>query len=189
VLRRLPTPFPAAMVIVQHVDERFAGGMARWLTQESGVTVAIAAEGDRPQAGQILMAGTGQHLVFKHVGVLGYTAEPQPSVYCPSINIFFDSLARGWRGPIVGVLLTGMGRDGAAGLKALRARGYHTISQDEATSAVYGMPRAAVEVGAAVEVLAVDRIARRIAELVAAPPAAGPRELAAPLRLRSGHGE
>jgi chemotaxis response regulator CheB len=81
------------------------------------------------------------HLVFKSPGRLGYTPEPRDKVYRPSVDVFFDSVCRHWRGSVVGVLLTGMGRDGAQGLRALRAQGHHTIAQDEATCAGTACPR------------------------------------------------
>ena len=87
---------------------------------------------------------------------------PRDAVHRPSIDAFFQSVTHLWRGDAVGVLLTGMGRDGAIGLRALRMKGHHTIAQDEATSAVYGMPKAAVSVDAAVEILPADRIASRL---------------------------
>ena len=85
------------------------------------------------------------------------------------MDVFFDSVCRLWRGSVVGVLLTGMGRDGAQGLRALRAHGHHTIAQDQATCAVYGMPKAAAALNAAVDILPLDRIASRIDDLVALP--------------------
>ena len=96
------------------------------------------------------------------------TPEPTQHVYRPSVDVFFASVSRLWQGEAVGVLLTGMGNDGAQGLKALRNRGHHTIAQDEATCVVYGMPKAAAALGAAVEILPVERIAPRLVELVAA---------------------
>jgi chemotaxis response regulator CheB len=104
---------------------------------------------------------------LKRAGVIGYDAEPADYSYRPSVNVLFESVARRWSGQAVGVLLTGMGRDGASGLKTLRDKGCHTIAQDRATSAVYGMPKAAVELGAAVDVLAVDAIAARLTRLFA----------------------
>jgi two-component system response regulator WspF len=80
--------------------------------------------------------------------------------------VFFRSVATQWRGAAVGVLLTGMGRDGAEGLKALREAGHHTIAQDKGSSAVYGMPKAAVELNAAQEILALDKIAPRLTNIV-----------------------
>jgi chemotaxis response regulator CheB len=162
VLGGLPKDFPAPIVIVQHVDEKFAIGMADWLNQVSPLSVRVANEGDVPAQGSVLLASTRDHLVLRAAQRLGYVKEPADYVYRPSVDVFFQSLVRSWRGDVVGVLLTGMGRDGAAGLKALRDKGWHTIAQDRATSAVYGMPKAAAELDAAVEILALDRIADRL---------------------------
>jgi chemotaxis response regulator CheB len=116
---------------------------------------------------------------------LGYASAPVESSYCPSVDVFFRSVAkfwplprRGaggeaksgdeekWRGKAVGVLLTGMGRDGAAGLKALRDVGHHTIAQDKGTSAIYGMPKAAAELDAAKDILALEKIGPRLTALI-----------------------
>lgn len=158
-LSNLPHDFPAGIVIVQHVDEQFAGGLASWLADQTPLQVRVAENGDRPQAGTVLLAGRNEHLIFTAPMRLGYTKEPEDSSYRPSVDVFFNSAARLWEGAIIGVVLTGMGRDGAEGLKTLRDRGHHTIAQDEATSAVYGMPRAAAEQKAASEILPLDKIA------------------------------
>ncbi len=164
VLSGLPRDFDAAIIIVQHVDEGFAPGMADWLSRESPVPVRVAKEGDRPVAGTALLAGTNDHLTFKAANRLGYTAEPRDEPYRPSVDVFFESVAAMWPGDAVGVLLTGMGRDGAKGLKTLRNKGHYTIAQDEATSAVYGMPKAAATLGAAVDILPLERIALRLVD-------------------------
>jgi chemotaxis response regulator CheB len=164
-LRALPTQFPAAIVIVQHVDEQFAIGMAEWLNQGSALPVRIAKEGDYPEGGTVLLAATHHHLTVKGHGRLGYSEEPFDQPYRPSVDVFFQSVARSWIGQAVGVLLTGMGRDGALGLKTLRDKGCHTIAQDQASSAVYGMPKAAVDLGAAIDVLSLDLIAPRLTSL------------------------
>jgi chemotaxis response regulator CheB len=161
-LSGLPKKFPAAIVIIQHVDERFAMGMAEWLNRGSPLPVRVAKEGERPSAGTALLAGTNDHLTFKAADRIGYTAEPREQPYRPSVDVFFESLTQLWRGDAVGVLLTGMGRDGAKGLRAMRNKGHYTIAQDEATSAVYGMPKAAATLGAAVDILALERIAPRL---------------------------
>ncbi|OKN86332.1 hypothetical protein AM471_005072 [Pseudomonas aeruginosa] len=83
----------------------------------------------------------------------------------PSIDVFFESVANYWRGDAVGVLLTGMGRDGAQGLKQMRERGFLTIAQDQASCAVYGMPKAAAAIDAAVQILSLEKIAPRLAEV------------------------
>jgi len=165
-LRDLPRDFPAAVVIVQHVDEQFAAGMATWLNQDTALPVRVAAEGDRPRVGEVLLAATSDHLTFKTADRVGYIADPIDYLYRPSVDVFFQSACRLWRGDVVGVLLTGMGRDGALGLKALRDLGHHTIAQDEATSAVYGMPKAAATINAAVDILPAGRIAAKLMELV-----------------------
>jgi chemotaxis response regulator CheB len=167
-LRDLPADFPAAIVIVQHVDEQFAAGMASWLDQGTALSVRLAVEGDRPMVGEVLLAATGDHLALKSADRVGYTADPIDYVYRPSVDVFFHSACRLWRGDVVGVLLTGMGRDGALGLKALRDRGHHTIAQDQATSAVYGMPKAAATIDAAIDILPAGRIATRLQEILQA---------------------
>jgi two-component system, chemotaxis family, response regulator WspF len=166
-LRDLPKDFPAAVVIVQHVDQQFAAGMASWLNQSTALHVRVAVEGDRPVVGEVLLAATGDHLTLKKVDQVGYTPDPIDYVYRPSVDVFFHSACRLWRGAVVGVLLTGMGRDGALGLKALRDRGHYTIAQDEATSAVYGMPKAAATINAAVDILPAGGIASKLIEATA----------------------
>ena len=165
-LGHLPRDFAAAIVIVQHVDEQFACGLADWLGQYSTLPVRIARHGETTQPGTVLVAGTGDHLILTGPDRLGYTPEPREYVYRPSVDVFFESVDRYWHGEAVGVLLTGMGRDGARGLRALRDRGHHTIAQDEASSALYGMPKAAAAMQAAAEILSIDRIAPRLVELV-----------------------
>jgi two-component system, chemotaxis family, response regulator WspF len=161
-LRGLPRSFPAAIVIVQHIDTRMAAGMAEWLGHQCAMPVRTADEGDQPTGGQVLIAATADHLVLKSANRLGYTTEPRELVYRPSVDVFFQSVRRRWRARAVGVLLSGMGRDGAVGLKELREHGCHTIAQDEASSAVYGMPKAAAAISAAVDVLPMDHIAARL---------------------------
>lgn len=158
-LRALPGDLRAAVVIVQHVDAQFAPGMADWLGQQSSLPVRLAQESDRLAAGEVLIAGRADHLVLHRSGVLGYVKEPAEYHYRPSVDVFFHSVARCWADRTVGVLLTGMGRDGALGLKALRDRGCYTAAQDASTSAVYGMPKAAAEIGAAVDILPLQHIA------------------------------
>lgn len=162
----LPKDFGAALVIVQHVDAHMAPNMAEWLHNHSALPVRVASEGDRPTTGSVLLAATDDHLVLKAAERLGYSPDPRDYVYRPSVDAFFQSVVRYWHGEAIGVLLTGMGRDGALGLKALRDQGRHTISQDEATSAVYGMPKAAARIDAAVDILPLNRIAPRLVTLV-----------------------
>jgi two-component system response regulator WspF len=166
ILAGLPMDFPASVVIVQHVDKQFAQGLTTWFATHTRLQVRVAAEGDRLEPGQVYLAGRDRHLVMFSPTQLGYTTQPTNSSYCPSVDVFFRSVAKQWRGQAVGVLLTGMGRDGAEGLKALRDAGHHTIAQDKITSAVYGMPKAAAELDAAKEILALDKIAARLTNIV-----------------------
>ncbi|MGH8380344.1 chemotaxis response regulator protein-glutamate methylesterase [Pseudomonas sp.] len=164
-LKGLPREFPAAIVLVQHVDQVFAAGMAEWLSSASGLSVRLACEGEPPQPGQVLLAGTNHHIRLLKNGTLAYTAEPVNEIYRPSIDVFFESVARYWRGDAVGVLLTGMGRDGAQGLKLMRQQNFLTIAQDQHSSAVYGMPKAAAAIDAAKEIRPLERIAARLMEI------------------------
>ncbi|HGM5551073.1 chemotaxis response regulator protein-glutamate methylesterase [Pseudomonas putida] len=164
-LKGLPRNFSAAIVLVQHVDQVFAAGMAEWLASASGLDVRLAREGEPPQAGAVLLAGTNHHIRLLKNGTLAYTAEPVNEIYRPSIDVFFESVASYWNGDAIGVLLTGMGRDGAQGLKLMRQQGYLTIAQDQHSSAVYGMPKAAAAIDAAVEIRPLEKIAPRLLEV------------------------
>ena len=165
VLGSLPAGFSASLVIVQHVDEQFAPGLADWLELKSRLTIRLAREDDAPQRGTGLVACSAGHLILKNSGRLGYTVHPKNQFYCPSVDVFFKSIAQYWRDNAIGVLLTGMGRDGAVGLKAMRDAGHHTIAQDAATSAVFGMPKAAAALGAAVQILPLNRIAPALIQM------------------------
>ena len=157
---------PAALeILLKGLPQVFAAGMADWLSSASGLTVRLARDGETPQAGTVLLAGTNHHIRLLKNGTLTYTAEPVDEIYRPSIDVFFRSVAQFWEGDAVGVLLTGMGRDGAQGLKSMRQRGYLTIAQDQRTSAVYGMPKAAAAIDAAVEIRPLERIAPRLMDV------------------------
>lgn len=166
VLGKLPADFGAAIVIVQHVDQAFAHGMAQWLGGQTRLSVRTAAEGDWPRPGEALLAATNDHLVMTRSGTLDYVREPVETPYRPSVDVFFHSVVEHWGGSAVGVLLTGMGRDGAIGLKAMRVKGYPTIAQDEASSAVYGMPKAAAALQAARLILPLESIADELMAVI-----------------------
>jgi two-component system response regulator WspF len=165
-LAALPADFPAPIVIVQHVDKQFTPGLTAWFASHTKLQVCVAQQGDQLQPGVVYLAGRDRHLILSSSNQLGYVSQPADSSYCPSVDVFFKSMAKHWRGRAIGVLLTGMGRDGAEGLKALRDAGHYTIAQDKRTSAVYGMPKAAVELDAAQEILALDKIAPRLTNIL-----------------------
>jgi two-component system response regulator WspF len=167
ILSHLPKEPPFGTVIIQHVDEQFAPGLGTWLQHESGAPVEMIAEGMRPKRGVVLLAGKNDHLIMDKSGSLHYTVEPVNNPYRPSVDVFYLSVASYWPDKSLAILLTGMGADGAKGMKALRDAGWHTIAQDEESSIVFGMPRAAIELGGASEVLPLSRIAPAIVDYFA----------------------
>jgi two-component system response regulator WspF len=166
ILSHLPAAFDAAIVVVQHVNTQFARDLAEWLGGQTPLTVRLAEGGDSLERGTVFLAASDNHLRLTPRHTLTYTAEPRDCPYRPSVDAFFESAKTCWPRKAVAVLLTGMGRDGAAGLLELRRAGWHTIAQDEKTSVIYGMPKAAAALGAAVEILPLDKIAARLVECV-----------------------
>jgi two-component system, chemotaxis family, response regulator WspF len=164
VLGGMPGAPDSATVIVQHVDSAFAPGLARWLAERTGRRVELIEAGAQPLPGKVFLASTNDHVVLDESRRFRYVAEPAEIHYRPSVDVFFRSAAERWPERGVAALLTGMGRDGAAGLLALRRAGWLTIAQDEASSVIWGMPGAAVQIGAAALVLPPAGIARAIAE-------------------------
>ena len=159
----LPGDWNAAVVIVQHVDVAFSQGLAKWLGDRTGRAVRVAENGQQPAPGDVLLAGTNDHMVMTKGRVLEYRVEPKDVFFRPSVDVFFESVAEHWPHTGAALVLTGMGRDGARGLLRLRTRGWHTIAQDEATSVVWSMPKAAIDLGAACEVLGIGRMPAIIA--------------------------
>jgi two-component system response regulator WspF len=163
-----------AFVVGQHLDPAFSTGLAEYLARASGAAVRVAEPGDRPTAGTCLLAHGTAHLELSPTGIFRYTADPS-ATHVPSVDRLFTSLARGWRTGGAAAILTGMGEDGALGLLALRRAGWATFAQDEGTSAVFGMPRAAAQAGAAAQVLPIGQVGAAIAALLASvTPAGGP---------------
>jgi two-component system chemotaxis response regulator CheB len=163
-LRKLPASFPVPIAVVQHIAEGFTEGLASWLASESRLDVREATDGEPLRAGRVLLAPTGRHLLVGD-GIARLSDAPPVDTFKPSVTPLFLSAARTYGARVCGVLLTGMGRDGAEGLKAIKDAGGPTIAQDEVTSAVFGMPRAAIELGAVDRVLAIEEIPRALLEL------------------------
>lgn len=162
ILSRLPADLPAALVIIQHVDAQFAPNLVTWLEKQSALRVRMAHQGDAPETGTALIAATNDHLVLTPNYTLSYTPHPREYPYRPSVDVFFESILQCSSRRSAAVLLTGMGRDGARGLLRLRQAGWYTLAQNEASCAVYGMPKAAAELGAAAEILPPEKIADAI---------------------------
>jgi len=169
VLSHLPVNFPAAILIAQHVDDNFAPGLAAWLQHHTALTIRIARDREPITSRGVWLAGSKDHLVLDDEdGFLRYTPHPRETPYRPSVDALFTSLAEPHQALRIGVLLTGMGRDGAEGLLALRNAGALTIAQDAATCVVYGMPKAAAELNAAAEILPLPEIGPRIRNAILA---------------------
>lgn len=145
----LPPAPPAAILIVQHIATGFEEGLADWLAKDLGRDVRLAASGEPAQPAAILVAPAGAHLLLDASGVVHLDATSPPrGGHRPSVDVLFHTCARCCPRQVAGVLLSGMGRDGAEGLLALRKAGGLTMAQDERSSVVFGMPKAAIEQGA-----------------------------------------
>ena len=161
ILRGLPHGFPLPILLVIHIGKFFAPAFAEWLDGRSPVRVAYAADGEPLPPfgeGRVLMAGPDSHLVLRQ-GKLRLTQDPERHSCRPSVDVLFASLAQDLGADCAACLLTGMGRDGAEGLLAIRRAGGRTIAQDQATSVVFGMPKEAILLGAAEQVLPLEKIA------------------------------
>jgi two-component system, chemotaxis family, protein-glutamate methylesterase/glutaminase len=148
ILTELPADLPAAVVVVQHMAEGFVEGLARWLDGICPLPVMVAVEGERIQPGHVYLAPANQNLVLRPGFRVGLADPPPGQYHVPGVDVTFRSIASLAGGDAIGVLLTGMGRDGAAGLRVMRDAGSFTIGQDESTSVVWGMPAAAQELDA-----------------------------------------
>ncbi len=160
----LVDPLPAAVLVVQHMPPVFTSSLAARLDRRSAVQVREAVEGDAPALGEALVAPGGWHMTLGTDGRVHLDQEPPIHGVRPAVDRTLHSLAMYWRGPLLAVILTGMGTDGADGAVAIRAQGATVYAQDEETSIVYGMPRAVVQRGAASAVLPLDGMPRAIVE-------------------------
>lgn len=166
VLRNLPTAFPLPILLVLHISPPFAISFAEWLDGQTSHRVVWAQGGEllETMGGRVAMAPPDQHLTVQH-GRLRLTTDPERHSCRPSVDVLFESVAEECGSESAGCLLTGMGRDGAAGLLQIRLAGGVTLAQDEETSAVYGMPGEAVRLGAAERILPIEAIGPALATL------------------------
>jgi len=167
VLRAIPSGVAATVLIVLHIDEPFSSAFADWLGTQTPHLVNHAQGGESllPANGRVFLAPPGRHLVVRS-GRLWLSSEAERHSCRPSVDVLFESLAVSCAPDVVACLLTGMGRDGAEGLLALRRAGAHTIAQDEASSVIYGMPREAALLGAADRILPLAEIGAAISHFV-----------------------
>ena len=169
ILPQLPADFGAAILIVQHMPEGFTHMFAGRLNQSCRIRVKEAGEGDRIEPGLALIAPGNRHLKIAKLnkrGVAVLSASPAVNGHRPSADVLFDSVSKEFGKETIGLLMTGMGEDGARGLGRIRAAGGYTMAQDEESSVVFGMPKVAIEMGHADEIVSLDRIPERLISLV-----------------------
>ncbi len=165
ILSELPDNFPVPVVCVQHIMNEFLPQMVTWLDEAARLPVRMAIQGEQPQAGVVYFAHGDTHLEFDKSGKFDLTQAPLCDSHRPSVTVTLRSAAHVYGAGSVGVLLTGMGRDGATGMVEVTTASGVTIAQNEASSIVYGMPGAAVELGAALHVLPIEQVAPALTEL------------------------
>ncbi len=158
-LQRLPARFPLPIVVVQHMPPGFTEAFARRLNSLSRLRVTEAVEGHRLAAGDVVVAPGGRHLRVSPGLAVVLSPEPADARHIPSVDVTMRSAARSRPGGVLGILLTGMGEDGAEGMATIRASGGVTIAESESSCVVYGMPRAAVRRGGATWVMSLGEIA------------------------------
>ncbi|MCF7974088.1 MAG: chemotaxis response regulator protein-glutamate methylesterase [Phycisphaerae bacterium] len=164
ILGDFPEHFEGCIIIVQHIDSEFVPGLAAWLDNHTKLTVQIALNGDKPEKGKVLVARGPDDLIITKDHTLRYIKPQLDTPYHPSINTFFDSCVTNLDVPGISILLSGMGKDGVSGMLSMKEANWETITQDEATSVIYGMPKMAATSGAAKHVLPLDKIAPAILE-------------------------
>lgn len=163
---QLPSDFPLPVICVQHICFGFLQGFIDWLNRSCHLQIQIAQPGNSPKPGSIYFPPEQQHLELDDRGKFIYSEKPPVDGHCPSVTALFESVANFYGKKTVGILLTGMGRDGARGMQIIAEAGGFTIAQDEASSVVFGMPKEAIKLGAAKQVLPIGAIIPMLLALV-----------------------
>ena len=159
ILSGLQSNFSLPIVIVQHISHGFISGMADWLSKTTPFLCKVGENGEVVRPGTVYLAPDDAHMIVRDNGLLLLDYSDLIGGYRPSVNALFESVAKNFKAEAIGILLTGMGQDGARGLKVMRQAGAYTIAQDEASSIVFGMPGTAVKMDAVDEVLSLSLIA------------------------------
>lgn len=159
ILAQLPANFPLPVICTQHISEGFLQGLIDWLGSECKLKVKIAQHGESPHPGIVYFAPERSHLELDTMGRFNYSLFSPVDGHCPSITVVFKSVAKFYGRGCAGVLLTGMGKDGAAGMQAIATAGGMTIAQDEKSSVIFGMPKEAIALGAVGQILPIHEIA------------------------------
>lgn len=170
ILSGLPADFPAPLAVVQHISKGFLPGLIDWLARQSRLAICIAEDGQRMEPGRVYFAPDDHHLIVTADKTLRLSKGPPVNALRPSVGVLFGSVVGSLESRAVGVLLTGMGRDGAKELGLMRERGAVTIAQDERSSIVHGMPGEAIRLGAAAHILPIEAIAAKLTGVVKGSP-------------------
>jgi two-component system, chemotaxis family, protein-glutamate methylesterase/glutaminase len=166
-LSKLPAHFPASILVVQHISTGFIQGLVEWLSVTSPLSIRVAKAGDSLKNGTVFFAPDGVHMTLSMEGKIVFKEDvTKKMLHVPSIDVLMRSVAEVYQESAVGVIMTGMGRDGVDGIGAIKSAGGRTIAQDEKTSAIYGMNKIAVDQGVIDSVLALDQIAEELVRIV-----------------------
>ena len=166
ILKRLPQNFPLGIILVQHLQEGFDENYANWLNSETNFKVKLAHNKNRVIAGEVLIAPVEKHLVFSDENHVCFDNSPRVLNQKPSVDVLFKSAANLFRKNVIGILLTGMGADGAQGCLEIKQNGGITLVQDQKSSIIFGMPKAAIQKGGASQVLSLKNIPIHLIKLL-----------------------
>ena len=166
ILTQFRADFPVPILCVQHITHGFLQGLVDWLSSQCRIRVKVVQPPELPEAGKVYFPKEGTHLEIDRTGRLSCSSTSLFKGFCPSVTVSLNSVARYYGSAAIGVLLTGMGSDGAEGMQAITQAGGSTIAQDEESSVVFGMPKQAIELGAVQHVLPVSNIASKLMSMV-----------------------
>ncbi|MHB1326463.1 MAG: chemotaxis-specific protein-glutamate methyltransferase CheB [Thermoleophilia bacterium] len=164
ILCSLPGNFNAGVVIVQHIARGFTEGLIEWLSDSCRLKVIMGSNGRRIQKGEVVIAPDGIHMIVSKGGFINLVERQVPGPHKPSIDVLLESVADSYGKDTIGVILTGMGRDGAQGMKAIHDQGGHTIAQDENTSVIFSMAKEAIRLGGIERVAPLSDVSKLIME-------------------------
>lgn len=167
ILKQLPGDLPAAILIVQHITQGFEIGMVDWMKEQCKLPIKVPSDNEEIKMSQVYVAPSNLHMTVDTAGKIKLVDGPPVNGIKPSGTVLFESIARVFGGRAIGVILTGMGGDGALGIKAIKEAGGFTLAQNEETSVVFGMPQVAIQLGKVDEVLALENIAGEIMKRLA----------------------
>ncbi len=165
VLRELPATMPVPVFVVQHIPAGFSTGLADWLNGETPLEVRLTKEGEMPRPGVVYLPADDTHLAFWPDGRCRLDNSPARYGLRPSADITFESMSKTWPGKTLALMLTGMGRDGSVGMRQMKEAGGYNIAQDEASSVIFGMPKAAIELEVVDQILALGHMADYIKQI------------------------